>query len=310
MRTVSQHEFGGPGVLRLIETAPPVPIATEILVKVHAIGVNPVEAIIRSGGFPLLGQPPFTLGWDVCGVVERSVPGPGRFEPGDEVYGMPMFPRAGNAYAEYVAAPSRMFARKPTTLDHVHAAALPLVALTAWQGLIEYAALAPGQTVLIHGAAGGVGHVAVQLAKARGAHVIATASPGKHRFVRELGADDVIDYTTVDFAGAVTGVDVVFDVIGGDNGDRSLRTLRPGGVLVTAVQHSDREFRARTEAAGMRFVGVAVEPDGAALERIAELVDAGRLLPHVADILPLENVAKAHELIESGHTTGKIVLVP
>jgi NADPH:quinone reductase-like Zn-dependent oxidoreductase len=310
MRAVIQHEFGRPDVLRVEEVDKPAAIATEILVKVHAIGVNPVEAFIRSGGFPLLGPPPFILGWEVSGVVEHSVPGPGRFREGDEVYGLSMFPRPGNAYAEYIAGPSRMFARKPASLDHLHAAALPLVGLTAYQGMIEYAAVSGGQTVLIHGGGGGVGHVAVQLAKAHGARVIATASAGKASFVRDLGADEVIDYAAVDFADVVRDVDLVFDLIGGSVGERSLGVLRPGGTLLTSVQHSDPVFRARVEDAGFRFVGVAVEPDAPALSTLASLVDAGKLRVHVEHALPLEEASKAHELIETGHTRGKIVLVP
>lgn len=310
MRTVIQHEFGAPDVLTIVETEPPTPLMTEVLVRVQAIGVNPAEAVVRSGRAPILGRPPFTLGWEISGVVEQSVPGPGRLQPGDEVYGMPLFPRQAGAYAEYVAAPSRMFARKPAALDHVHAAALPLVALTAWQGLIEYAALTAGQTVLIHGAGGGVGHIAVQLAKAHGAQVIATASAGKHEFVRGLGADEVIDYTAVDFTSVVRGVDVVFDAVGGDTAERSPQVLRPGGTLVTIVSHVDAGFPARVEAAGLRFVVVAVEPDGYALAKIAELVDSGALRPHVEHVLPLTDVIKAHELIETGHTKGKIILTP
>jgi len=232
---------------------------------VHAIGVNPVEAVIRSGGFPLLGPPPFILGWEVFGVVERSGPGPGRFQEGDEVYGLSLFPRPGNAYAEHVAGPNRMFARKPASLDHFHAAGLPLVGLTAYQGMIEYAKLGAGQTALIHGGGGGVGHVAVQLAKAQGARVIATASAGKAAFVCDLGADEVIDYAAADFAEVVRDVDLVFDLIGGSVGERSLGVLRPGGTLLTAVQHSDPVFKARVEEAGFRFIGVAVEPDAPAL---------------------------------------------
>jgi NADPH:quinone reductase-like Zn-dependent oxidoreductase len=310
MRAITQHTFGGADVLTVTDLPRPVPLATEVLVRVHAVGVNPVEAFIRSGAFPLLGDPPFVLGWEVSGIVEEVVPGTERFKVGDEVYGMPFFPRQAAGYAEYVAAPSRTLARKPAGLDHVHAAALPLVGLTAWQGLVEYAGLAPGQRVLIHGAGGGLGHVAVQIAKARGAHVIGTASAGKHHFVRSLGADEVIDYRAVDFTDAVRDADVVFDVVGGDYGLRSLRSLRLGGTFVTAVDRLNAELAARTREAGLRFIGVAVEPDGAGLEALTDLVDAGRLRPHVEHVLPLAEAAKAHELVESGHAKGKIVLTP
>lgn len=308
MLSIVQNSFGGPEVLEPTERDVPEPVFTEVLVRVHATSVNPVEAYIRSGGFPLLGQPPFVLGWDVSGVVEKVGPGTSRFTVGDEVYGMPFFPRAAGAYAEYVAAPSRMLARKPASLDHVQAAALPLVGLTAWQGLVDYARVGPGDQVLIHAAGGGVGHVAVQIAKARGAYVIGTASAAKHDFVRSLGADEVIDYRTTDFGEAVRDADIVFDVVGGDNGERSFASLRAGGTFVTAVDHGNTELRAKAAAAGLRFLGVAVEPDHTALDALTRLVEEGALRPHVSDTFALRDAAKAHALIESGSTQGKIVL--
>ncbi|KAA2266974.1 NADP-dependent oxidoreductase [Solihabitans fulvus] len=308
MLAITQKSFGGPEVLEVVEVDRPQPMPTEVLVRVNAVSVNPVEAYIRSGAFPLLGEPPFTLGWDVSGVVAEVGLGASRFEVGDEVYGMPFFPRAANGYAEYVAAPSRMLARKPANLDHAHAAALPLVGLTAWQGLVDYAKVEAGQKVLIHAAGGGVGHVAVQIAKARGAYVIGTASAAKHNFVRELGADEVIDYRAVDFTDVVRDADVVYDVIGGDYGERSLRSLRPGGVFVTAVDHGNAELAAKARAAGLRFAGVGVEPDYTSLEQLTALVEAGKLRPFVEHVLPFKEVGKAHELVESGSTQGKIVL--
>ncbi|MBO0653827.1 NADP-dependent oxidoreductase [Streptomyces triculaminicus] len=305
MRAVIQKSFGGPEVLEVVETDRPTPLGGEVLVRVHASGVNPVDVAVRSGAYPLLGEPPFGVGWDISGVVEEAGPG-ARFKPGDEVFGMPFFPRAATGYAEYVAVPSRQVARKPATLDHVHAAAVPLAALTAWQGLVDAAGLAEGQRVLIHRAAGGVGHFAVQIAKARGAHVIAMASAPKHDFVRSLGADEVIDYRTTDFTEAVKDVDVVFD--SSSEGVRSLAVLRPGGTLVSIMEHWNQELAARVEAAGRRFAGVSVEPDYASLEAIAALVDAGRVRPHVAATFPLAEAAKAHEMVESGRTQGKIAL--
>ncbi|MFI9308713.1 NADP-dependent oxidoreductase [Streptomyces triculaminicus] len=305
MRAVIQKSFGGPEVLEVVETDRPTPLGGEVLVRVHASGVNPVDVAVRSGAYPLLGEPPFGVGWDISGVVEEAGPG-ARFKPGDEVFGMPFFPRAATGYAEYVAVPSRQVARKPATLDHVHAAAVPLAALTAWQGLVDAAGLAEGQRVLVHRAAGGVGHFAVQIAKARGAHVIAMASAPKHDFVRSLGADEVIDYRTTDFTEAVKDVDVVFD--SSSEGVRSLAVLRPGGTLVSIMEHWNQELAARVEAAGRRFAGVSVEPDYASLEAIAALVDAGRVRPHVAATFPLAEAAKAHEMVESGRTQGKIVL--
>lgn len=310
MRAVTQRAFGGPEVLEVVETERPVPLPSEVLVRVRATAVNPVDASIRAGSFPLLGEPPFVLGWDVSGVVEEVVPGVTRFQPGDEVYGMPLFPRAAGGYAEYVAAPSRQIARKPAALGHAEAAALPLVGLTAWQGLVDAAGVREGDRVLVHGAGGGLGHVAVQIAKARGAHVVATASAGKHAFVRSLGADEVIDYRTDDFTEATGDLDIVYDAVGGGYGERSLRVLRPGGLLVTAVDREDAALAAAAAAAGRRFAGISVEPDHTALEALTALVDDGLLRPHVAHVLPLADAAKAHELVESGHTQGKIVLTP
>ncbi|SFY45142.1 NADP-dependent oxidoreductase (plasmid) [Streptomyces atratus] len=305
MRAVFQKSFGGPEVLEVAETERPKPLPGEVLVKVHASAVNPVDVFVRSGAFPLLGEPPFGVGWDISGVVEEAGPG-ARFEVGDEVYGMPFFPRAATGYAEYVAAPSRQVARKPASLDHVHAAAIPLAALTAWQGLVQAAGVKAGDRVLIHRAAGGVGHFAVQIAKAHGAHVIAMASPARHDFVRGLGANEVIDYRTTDFTEAVKDADVVFDSTA--QGDLSLGVLRPGGVLISIVEHADPELAVRVEAAGRRFAGISVEPDYAALEAIADLVDAGLIRPHVEETFPLEEAGKAHELVASGHVRGKIVL--
>ena len=308
MHAIRQQAFGGPEVLELTEVDRPVPLPTEVLVRVRAVGVNPVEAVIRSGRFPLLGQPPFILGWDVCGVVEDVEPGVTRFGPGDEVYGMPFFPRPAGAYAEYVAAPSRQLARKPASLSHAEAAALPLAGLTAWQALVDTARVAAGQRVLFHGAGGGVGHLAVQIAKARGAHVIGTASAAKHDLVASLGAGELIDYRAADFAAHLDGVDVVLDTVGGEVARRSIGVLRPGGLLVTIVGRRDFDLAARTEAAGRRFAGLSVEPDYPALQALADLADSGQLRVHLHAALSLAGAVKAHELLECGSVTGKIAL--
>lgn len=173
MRAVIQEEFGGPDVLHVAEVDPPAALPTEVLVAVRATGLNPVDAVIRSGAYPMFGQPPFILGWDVSGVVHEVVPGVNRFSVGDEVFGMPLFPRPASGYAEFVAAPSRQLARKPISIDHIHAAGLPLAGLTAWQSLVDIADLQAGQRV-VHAAGGGVGHLAVQIAKDLGAYVIGT----------------------------------------------------------------------------------------------------------------------------------------
>ncbi|QDQ15700.1 NADP-dependent oxidoreductase [Streptomyces spectabilis] len=305
MRAVIQQSFGGPEVLETVETERPAPLGGEVLVRVHASGVNPVDVAVRSGVYPLLGEPPYGVGWDISGVVEEAAPG-ARFKPGDEVFGMPFFPRAATAYADYVAVPSRQVARKPAAVDHVHAASVPLAGLTAWQGLVDAARLTEGQRVLIHRAAGGVGHFAVQIAKARGAHVTALASAAKHEFVRGLGADEVIDYRTTDYAEVVRDLDVVFD--SSSDAVRSLSVLRPGGTLVSIMEHGNQELAAAVEEAGRRFAGVSVEPDYASLEAIAQHIDAGRIRPHVSATFDLTEAAKAHELVASGRTQGKVVL--
>ncbi|MFE6163621.1 NADP-dependent oxidoreductase [Streptomyces sp. NPDC056486] len=305
MRAVIQKSFGGPEVLEVVEAERPKPLAGEVLVKVHASAVNPADIAVRSGAFPLLGEPPFGVGWDISGVVEEVGDGAG-FAVGDEVYGMPLFPRAATGYAEYVAVPSSHLARKPASLDHVHAAAVPLAALTAWQGLVRAADIKEGDRVLIQRAAGGVGHFAVQIAKERGAHVIAIAGASRHDFLRGLGADEIIDYRTTDFTEVVKDVDVVLDSMA--QGDLSLGVVRPGGVLISILEHQDRELAARVEAAGRRFAGVMVEPDSAGLEALAELIDAGRIRPYVEETFPLAEAGKAHELVAAGHVQGKIVL--
>ncbi|WP_030565634.1 NADP-dependent oxidoreductase [Streptomyces aureocirculatus] len=307
MRVITQQSLGGPEVLTLVDAPEPRPLPTEVLVRVKAIGLNPLEARLRAGEFPLLGRPPFTLGWDISGVVEKA-PQTWRFRPGDEVFGMPLFPRAASAYAEVVAAPALHLAHKPASLSHAEAAALPVVGLTAWQGLVDLGGVSGGDRVLVHGGGGGVGHVAVQIAKALGAHVIATAGGSKRKFVEGLGADEVIDYTAADFTEAVRGIDVVLDTIGGDTAARSLQVLRPGGHLVTAVAEEDAELAAAYEAAGMRFSGIAVDPDPRALRGLVELVEQGRLRAHVQETFPFERVADAHRLLDGGHLQGKLVL--
>ncbi|MEU6982400.1 NADP-dependent oxidoreductase [Streptomyces sp. NPDC046324] len=305
MRAITATAWGGPEVLTESRIARPESGPTEILVRVHAAGLNPVDWKSRAtGGFGMWGETP-VLGYDVSGVVEAVGLGVTLYEPGDEVFGMPRFPEQAGGYAEYVTAPARHFARKPAALTHVEAAALPLAGLTAWQALVETAALRAGQRVLVHAAAGGVGHLAVQIAKARGAYVIGTASAAKHDFLRGIGVDEPIDYTTTDFAEAVRDVDVVLDAIGGDYGTRSLPVLRDGGTLVTLP--SPDAVPAAPER-GIRTGFTLVEPDYAGLLALAELVATGRLRPEVDTVLPLAEAAKAHELGESGRTRGKIVL--
>ncbi|MEV6482955.1 NADP-dependent oxidoreductase [Streptomyces sp. NPDC051576] len=307
MRVITQHVLGGPEVLEEVEVERPAPRPNEILVRVRAAGVNPTDWKHRAtGGF--LGEPPFVLGWDVSGVVEAVGIGVARFSPGDEVFGMLSYPFGHGSHAEYVSAPARFFVLKPAGIDHVQAGALPLVSLTAWQALVEAAELRSGQRVLIHAAAGGVGHVAVQIAKARGAYVIGTASAGKHDFLRELGVDEAIDYRETDFTEAVKDVDVVLDILGGDTSLRSLRVLRPGGVVVSISPIGKEDFYEEAERLGVRAVRMLVDSDRAHMEAIADLVEAGKLRATIAGTFPLAEAAEAHALGGTGRTAGKLVL--
>ncbi|MFI9341954.1 NADP-dependent oxidoreductase [Streptomyces sp. NPDC052773] len=308
MRAVSQDVLGGPEVLKIVETERPAPRPNEVLVRVRAAGVNPTDWKHRAnGGF--LGEPPFVLGWDVSGVVEATGIGVAAFRPGDEVFGMVPYPFGHGSHAEYVTVPARALAPKPAGIDHVQAGALPLVSLTAWQALVETAELRAGQRVLIHAAAGGVGHVAVQIAKARGAYVIGTASAGKHGFLRELGADEVIDYRETDFAEVVKDVDVVLDTIGGDHSVRSLRVLRPGGVVVSILPVGSDDFYEEADRLGVLAVRMLVDADRTGMLEIARLVEQGALRPTIAGTFPLAEAAEAHRRGETGRTTGKLVLV-
>ncbi|CAL9356191.1 MULTISPECIES: NADP-dependent oxidoreductase [Streptomyces] len=308
MRAISQDVLGGPEVLKEIQAERPEPRPNEVLVRVRAAGVNPTDWKHRAtGGF--LGEPPFVLGWDVSGVVESAGIGVAGFAPGDEVFGMLSYPFGHGSHAEYVTAPARTFTHKPAGIDHVQAGALPLVSLTAWHALVEQADVRPGQRVLIHAAAGGVGHVAVQIAKARGAHVIGTASAGKHEFLRSIGADETVDYRETDFAEAVKDVDVVLDTIGGDTSLRSLRVLRPGGVVVSILPVGSDEFYEEADRLGVRAVRMLVDADRSGMEEIARLVESGKLRATIAETFPLAEAARAHALGETGRTTGKLVLV-
>jgi NADPH:quinone reductase-like Zn-dependent oxidoreductase len=301
MRAISQDVLGGPEVLREVEIERPAPKPNQVLVRVRAAGVNPTDWKHRAtGGF--LGEPPFVLGWDVSGVVEAVGIGVAAFAPGDEVFGMLPYPYGHGSHAEYVIAPVRALARKPAGVDHTGAGALPLVSLTAWQALTEHADLRPGQRVLIHAAAGGVGHVAVQIAKARGAYVIGTASAGKHEFLREIGVDEPVDYRETDFTEAVQDADVVLDTIGGDNALRSLRVLRPGGVLVSILYEEAGRL-------GVRALRMLVDADRSGMEAIAELAGAGKLRATIAGTFPLAEAAEAHALGDTGRTKGKLVLL-
>lgn len=308
MRAVTQTSVGGPDVLVVADRPSPSPAAGEVLVRVKAAGVNPVDAAVRAGYYPLLGEPPFTLGWDISGTVEALGDGVSGLKVGNDVFGMPRFPGQAAAYAELAVAPAGDFAHKPAAVDHVQAGALPLAGLTAWQGLVRHGGLEAGQRVLIHAAGGGVGHLAVQIAKALGAHVTATASPAKLDFVRSLGADEVIDYTKGDFAEKTREIDLALDPMGGDHADRSLIVIRNGGVLVSLLNVND-STRERASARSIRVERMSVVPDRDGLIELARLVDAGKLKVHVAKVFPLEEAGQAHAFLAT-RPAGKVVLTP
>jgi NADPH:quinone reductase-like Zn-dependent oxidoreductase len=303
MHAVRIHEFGGPEVLKLEDLPDPEPGRGEILVEVRASSVNPVDYKIRNGGFLPPEQLPITLGRDLSGVVRRCGPGERKFEPGQAVYAMLPGDRGG--YAEKVAAPEAVCARKPERLDFVQAAAVPLAALTAWQGLFDHGGLAQDQVVLIHGGAGGVGHFAVQFARARGAQVIATCSGEDAGFVLGLGARQVIDYQAERFEDAVEKVDLVFDLIGGDTLARSFAVVRPGGAIVSTLQPPDPQKLAEL---GLRGAHYRAQPNGDQLEQIGRLIDRGKVTPAVDRTYSLDRAAEAEEWLEHRHVRGKIVL--
>jgi len=305
MKAIRIHEAGGPEVLKLEELPRPAPKAGEVLVKVHAAGVNPVDWKVRQNAGKGFGPPlPQIPGFDIAGVVAEVGADVKGFTAGDKVFGYLSLQRGG-AYAEYAIALEGELALMPANVSFSEAAAVPLAALTAWQALVDTAKLSEGQAVLVHAAAGGVGHFAVQIAKGLGAHVLATASAKNHEFLKGLGADEVIDYTAERFEDKAQGVDVVLDAVGGDTQARSLGALAPGGILVSIVGAPPK---AELERLGVRGVGILVRPDGEQLAEIAKWIESGTLRAEVGAVFPLAEAAKAHELSQGGHARGKIVL--
>jgi NADPH:quinone reductase-like Zn-dependent oxidoreductase len=306
MKAARIHEYGSPEALRYEDAPRPVPAADEVLVRVHAAGINPVDWKIRAGHVRdwLKYTLPMIPGWDFSGVVEETGSDSGDWRKGDEVYARPDIGRDG-AYAEYIAVRAIEIASKPISIDHVHAAAIPLACLTAWQALFDAGGLDAGQKVLIHAAAGGVGHFAVQLAKWKGAFVAGTASARNHDFLRSLGVDQPIDYTSVRFEDVVGDCDVVLDTVAGESRARSWQVLKKGRILVTILgQPSQEDARAH----GVRAAGVFVQPNPAQLNQIAALVDSGKIKPQVDAVFSLADAAKAHELSQTNHVRGKVVL--
>ena len=313
MRAVGFAHPGGPDVLTPLDIPVPSRIMSEVLVRVVAAGVNPIDAKTRAGG----GSTPGITGWpavpgiDFSGVVVAVPADSCHVQPGDEVFGVTAFPRGTGSYAEYTSVPSLGVTRKPRVLSHADAAALPVAALTAWQAVVDVAKAHEGQRMLIHAGAGGVGHLAVQFASYFGAEVTATCSASNVDWVRSLGARHVLDYGAKRFDEVLTAFDVVIDCVGDardDTGTRSIRVLRPGGLLVTLPTAGAAPIIAAAREAGRRSTGHVMVPDAGALAIISRLITSGDVTVTADHVLPLEEAVAAHRLIETGHVRGKVVL--
>jgi NADPH:quinone reductase-like Zn-dependent oxidoreductase len=305
MKAARVHSFGPPKVIALEDVPKPEPGDGEVLVQVKAAGVGPWDALIRSGKSVLPQLIPLTLGSDLSGVVHSVGPRVERFTMGDEVFGVTN-ERFTGAYAEYAVAKATMIAHKPKTLNYTHAASVPVVAVTAWQMVFEYAGVAPGQFVLIHGGAGSVGAYLLQLAKRAGAMVVTTAAAKDTSYVRGLGAYGVIDYGVKRFEEQVRDVDAVLDTVGGDTLERSYGVLKRGGILVSSAAQPSEE---KAQQHGVRARFFLVEVTTERLNKIGELIDAGELDTEVGEVLWLDEARQAHEMLEGApHRRGKIVI--
>lgn len=303
MKAVRIHKFGGPDALVIDELPIPSPGPGELLVRIAAAGVGPWDALIREGKSEVSPPPPLTLGSDLSGVVQAVGAGVAEFNVGDQVYGITNGQFCG-AHAQYAVASAAMIAPKPQRLSHIEAASVPVVAVTAWQMLFEYGHVAAGQRILVLGAAGNVGAYAVQLAVRAGLHVTATAGSKDTEYVRGLGPEAVIDFKAAGSEGSVAPVDIVIDTVGGDARDRSFRTVKPGGILVSAVSTD-----ALPERPDARSVFFYVEVTTARLNRISDLLDREELATQVGTVLPLEEARTAHEMLAGApHKRGKLVL--
>jgi NADPH:quinone reductase-like Zn-dependent oxidoreductase len=305
MKSLLIHSFGGPAVLRVEDLPLPSLRDDEMLVKVAAASVNPVDYKIREGRYPAVkaDKLPYVLGRDISGIVEACGKRVTSWRKGDAIYAMLGIERGG--YAECAIVKVREAASKPKTLDHVAAASVPLAGLTAWQGLFRYGELKSGQRVLIHGGAGGVGHFAIQFAKAKGAHIVTTVSEKHIDFVRGLGADEVIDYKKRRFEDVADDFDMVLDLISGDTQDRSWQLLRRGGILVSTLAEPSQEKARAHHVRGMRFT---VHESGSDLAAISRLIDDGKVKPKITKTFQFVEAAKAQQYVEEGHTEGKVVL--
>jgi NADPH:quinone reductase-like Zn-dependent oxidoreductase len=305
IRKMRIHEFAGSEALREDEVDISQPDASQVLVGVKAASVNPVDIKIASGKYPAVQEDrlPYTLGRDVSGVVEKCGAQATMFAIGDEVLGMVGI--GGGGYAQKAVLDQRAVTRKPAAIDFVHAAAIPLAGQTAWQGLFRHGNLKAGQSVLIHGGSGGVGHFAVQFAKAKGARVLTTVSTQNMDFARSLGADVVIDYKTQRFEEHASDLDMVFDLIDGETRERSWKLLKRGGILVSTLTDPSQDTAKRY---GVRALRYTVEADGAELGEIVDLVAAGKVKPHIQRTYPLQEAAQALAAVAKGASVGKVVL--
>ncbi|MBX6394556.1 MAG: NADP-dependent oxidoreductase [Alicyclobacillaceae bacterium] len=306
MKAVMIEDYGDRDQMKVADVPVPELRDSDVLIEVHAAAVNPVDWKIRRGYLKgrLNHRLPLILGWDAAGIVRKVGPKVKKFQEGDAVFTRPDIERNGT-YAEYVAVDESLVAPKPSNITFEEAASVPLAALTAWQALIDHAAVKPGDTVLIHAGAGGVGSYAIQLAKVLGATVVTTVSTRNVEFAKQLGADRVIDYTAGDFSRQVRDVDVVLDTVGGTVQTQSMDVLKRGGRLVSIVQPPDPKL---AEEKGIRASYFFLQPDGEKLAKIGEWIEQGKIKPVVGHVFPLEEAARAHELSESNHARGKIVL--
>lgn len=312
MKAIILTEAGGTENLQLQEMERPILNEQEVLIKVNAISINPVDIKTRKGGAfyaPLKEKGPVILGWDVSGVVVEAGSGVKDFKKGDEVFGMVNFPGHGKAYSEYVAAPASHLALKPSNVSHAEAAATTLAALTAWQVLVHQAAIQAGHHVLIHAAAGGVGHFAVQIAKHLGAKVTGTASAANETYLREWGIDNFIDYTKQNFAESAGKVDIVLDPVGGDTTERSLQILERGGILVSIVGGVKDHLKAMIDEKGITAKNYLVQSSGEDMKQLARLLEEGHLKPTVSHRFSLAEIPQAHRQIETGRIRGKVVVI-
>lgn len=309
MKAIQLHSFGDINSLYYDEVPQPNIGDDEVLVKIHAVGLNPVDWKTRKG-IALYEESdlPLILGWDLAGTVVAVGDKVARFQLNDEVYGMSAFPKVGAAYAEYAAVKENDLSSKPSNITYEEAAAIPLAALTAWQALFEIGNLVAGQSILIHAAAGGVGHFAVQLAKWKGARVIGTASTQRSTWLRELGLDQFIDYRSSDFTQKISDIDFVLDSIGGEVGLRSLKVLKNNGTLVTLLPNTAKELLAEAKKMGLNAGLALVHPDVAQLDQITALVVANKIRPYIDRVYPFLDIKDAHHYLEQGHVQGKVVL--